>query len=75
LIVNDDIQRVEIKWFLNILLNRLDFKSVLIHKESVLATYGAGVTNVCVVTLNEDFTSVSVVEEGFCKKKSFKYLP
>jgi actin-related protein 8 len=75
LVLIDEIQGIEIKWFCNLILKNLKFKSILINQESVMAAFGAGVTNVCVVTLNEDFTSIGIVEEGFCEKESTKYLP
>lgn len=47
----------------DILLRRMCFRSCAIHKSSVCAAIGAGLTNCCVVDLGFARTTVSCIEE------------
>ena len=43
----------------------MKFKALLLHQESVCATFGAGVSSACVVDVGGQCTSIGVVDDGF----------
>lgn len=70
LVVPDRCQAVDIVEMVNILLLRVNFGFVLIHQESIMATFGAGVPSACVVDIGYDRTSICCVDEGIVVPKT-----
>lgn len=64
LIVPDIFNRQHLKEMTNILLNRLGFACVILHQESVCATFGSGIPSACVVDVGDEKTSICCVEDG-----------
>jgi len=64
LIVTDIFNRRHLKDLANIILNRLGFSSIILHQESVCATFGSGLPSACVVDVGDQTTSISCVEDG-----------
>lgn len=62
--VPDEFSRRETIALLEIFLVRLGFGSVVLHVESVLACFGAGVSSACVVDIGAGKTRVCCVKEG-----------
>lgn len=75
LIIPDVMHSSEVELLMEILFKELRFKEVLVHVESVCATFGAGVQNVCVVDMGLSKTCVTVVEDGIAIKKSRIWMP
>ena len=65
LIIPDIYVRKHITMILDMLYLQLGFHSVLVHQESVCATYGCGIANACVVDVGHQKTSICCVEDGF----------
>ncbi|KAK9723389.1 actin-like protein arp8 [Basidiobolus ranarum] len=66
LVIPDLYHKVYVTELVNMLLNDMKFKGVLIHQESVMATFGAGMSTACIVDIGAQKTSVSCVEDGMC---------
>jgi actin-related protein 8 len=64
LAIPDLLNRREVKHYLNLTLKMLGFKSVFIHQESVLATFGCNKAGACVVDIGSSKINVSCVEDG-----------
>ncbi|KAG8220978.1 hypothetical protein J3R82DRAFT_2484 [Butyriboletus roseoflavus] len=64
LVIPDFYDRVYVREFVNILLVSLGFKQICVQQESLAATYGAGISNACVVDIGAVKTSVACVDEG-----------
>ncbi|KAH0836698.1 hypothetical protein J3R83DRAFT_8421 [Lanmaoa asiatica] len=64
LVIPDFYDRVYIREFVNILLMSLGFKQICVQQESLAATYGAGISNACIVDIGAVKTSVACVDEG-----------
>ncbi|KAF8555987.1 actin-like ATPase domain-containing protein [Imleria badia] len=64
LVIPDFYDRVYVREFVNILLVSLGFKQICVQQESLAATYGAGISNACVVDIGTVKTSVACVDEG-----------
>ncbi|KAF8141563.1 hypothetical protein EV363DRAFT_1308450 [Boletus edulis] len=64
LVIPDFYDRVYVREFVNILLVSLGFKQICVQQESLAATYGAGISNACVVDIGAAKTSVTCVDEG-----------
>ncbi|CAK8690567.1 unnamed protein product [Clavelina lepadiformis] len=65
LVIPDIYNREHIKNLVNLLLDQMQFSAIIIHQESVCATYGCGVANACVVDVGHQKTAVCCVEDGF----------
>ncbi|KAL9713508.1 Actin-like protein arp8 [Leucoagaricus gongylophorus] len=63
LVIPDLYDRAYVCEFLN-LLTSMGFKRFCAQQESLAATYGAGVSNACVVDIGATTTSIACVEEG-----------
>jgi actin-related protein 8 len=48
----------------NLLLVTMGFKQLCAQQESLAATYGAGISNACVVDIGAKVTSIACVDEG-----------
>ncbi|KAK7483653.1 hypothetical protein BaRGS_00025086 [Batillaria attramentaria] len=68
LLIPDIYTHKHVKAMVDLLLNNLGFEAVIVHQESVCATYGAGVTCACVVDIGDQKTSVCCVEDGISHK-------
>ena len=64
LAVPDILHRKQTLSMVDMFLSRFQFKSIYIHKESILAAFGAGMNLCCVVDIGSDKLQVSCVEEG-----------
>ncbi|KAJ7504317.1 hypothetical protein B0H11DRAFT_1981638 [Mycena galericulata] len=64
LIVPDLYDRSYVREFANLLLVTMGFKQLCAQQESLAATYGAGLSNACVVDIGAVKTSVACVDEG-----------
>jgi len=65
LIIPDIYVRKHVMMIMDMLYLQLGFQSILVHQESVCATYGCGIANACVVDVGHQKTSVCCVEDGF----------
>lgn len=63
-LVPDMCKRRHLRAIIEVLLDDLGFAAVLLHQESVCATFGAGVSSACVVDVGASKVSVSCVDEG-----------
>ncbi|KAJ7224190.1 hypothetical protein GGX14DRAFT_424627, partial [Mycena pura] len=64
LVVPDLYDRAYLRDFANLLLVTMGFKQLCAQQESLAATYGAGLSNACVVDIGAVKTSVACVDEG-----------
>ncbi|KAJ6619839.1 hypothetical protein B0H10DRAFT_2163691 [Mycena sp. CBHHK59/15] len=64
LVVPDLYDRSYVREFVNLLLMTMGFKQLCAQQESLAATYGAGLSNACVVDIGAVKTSVACVDEG-----------
>ncbi|KAJ6581573.1 hypothetical protein B0H19DRAFT_1115890 [Mycena capillaripes] len=64
LIIPDLYDRAYVREFVNLLLVTMGFKQLCAQQESLAATYGAGLSNACVVDIGAVKTSVACVDEG-----------
>ncbi|KIL69325.1 hypothetical protein M378DRAFT_69891 [Amanita muscaria Koide BX008] len=64
LVIPDLYQRAYVKELVNLLLTTMGFKQLCAQQESLAATYGAGISNACVVDLGAKVTSIACVDEG-----------
>ncbi|KAJ6518873.1 hypothetical protein C8R45DRAFT_949593 [Mycena sanguinolenta] len=64
LVVPDLYDRSYVREFVNLLLVTMGFKQLCAQQESLAATYGAGLSNACVVDIGAVKTSVACVDEG-----------
>ncbi|KAL0491729.1 actin-related protein [Acrasis kona] len=60
----DQAEHIDLLSVLDVLFHRIGFQNIIIQRESVAATFGAGVSNVCVVDMGESKTSISMVDDG-----------
>ncbi|KAF7308844.1 Actin-related protein 8 [Mycena kentingensis (nom. inval.)] len=64
LVVPDLCERSYLREFAHLLLVSMGFKQLCAQQESLAATYGAGLSNACVVDVGAVKTSVACVDEG-----------
>ncbi|KIK95252.1 hypothetical protein PAXRUDRAFT_827189 [Paxillus rubicundulus Ve08.2h10] len=64
LVIPDFYDRVYVREFVNILLVSLEFKQICVQQESLATTYGAGISNACVVDIGAVKSSIACVDEG-----------
>lgn len=64
LIIPDIFIRQQIKGLVNVFLRTLEFKYIYIHLESILACFGACLSQACVVDIGYEKISISCVDEG-----------
>jgi len=70
LLIADVYVHKHVKALVDLLLDTLGFGAVIVHQESVCATYGSGITVACVVDVGDQKTSVSCVEDGLSHRAS-----
>jgi actin-related protein 8 len=64
LVIPDFYDRAYVHDFVNLLLVTMGFKQVCAQQESLAATFGAGISNACVVDIGSVTTSIACVDEG-----------
>ncbi|KAG6866577.1 hypothetical protein C0991_002062 [Blastosporella zonata] len=64
LVIPDNYDRAYVREFVNLLITTMGFKQICAQQESLAATYGAGISNACVVNIGATTTSVACVDEG-----------
>ncbi|KAG6810888.1 hypothetical protein H0H92_009918 [Tricholoma furcatifolium] len=64
LAIPDNYDRAYVREFVNLLLVNMGFKQICAQQESLAATYGAGISNACVVNIGATTTTVACVDEG-----------
>jgi len=70
LLIPDIYVQKHVKALVHLLLTTFGFGAVIVHQESVCATYGSGITVACVVDVGDQKTSISCVEDGISHKAS-----
>ncbi|CAB1420015.1 unnamed protein product [Pleuronectes platessa] len=70
LLVPDIYNRQHIKEVVNMLLLNMGFSAIIVHQESVCATFGSGLSSACVVDVGDQKTSVCCVEDGVSHRNS-----
>ncbi|KAL8621355.1 hypothetical protein ACOMHN_053376 [Nucella lapillus] len=64
LLIPDVFSQRHVKAMFEMLLFNLGFEAVIVHQESVCATFGAGLPHACVVDVGDQKTSVCCVDDG-----------
>ncbi|PPQ63810.1 hypothetical protein CVT24_009805 [Panaeolus cyanescens] len=64
LVIPDFYDRAYVREFVNLLIVSMGFKQICAQQESLAATYGAGISNACVVDIGATKTSIACVDEG-----------
>ncbi|KIM44659.1 hypothetical protein M413DRAFT_358708 [Hebeloma cylindrosporum] len=64
LVIPDFYDRGYVRELSNLLLTSMGFKQLCAQQESLAATYGAGISNACVVDIGAVKTSIACVDEG-----------
>ncbi|XP_024149192.1 actin-related protein 8 isoform X1 [Oryzias melastigma] len=62
--------RQHIKEVVNMLLLNMGFSAIIVHQESVCATFGSGLSSACVVDVGDQKTSICCVEDGVSHRNS-----
>uniref|UniRef100_H3D395 Actin-related protein 8 n=1 Tax=Tetraodon nigroviridis TaxID=99883 RepID=H3D395_TETNG len=70
LLVPDIYNRQHIKEVVNMLLLNMGFSAIIVHQESVCATFGSGLSSACVVDVGDQKTSLCCVEDGVSHRNS-----
>ncbi|XP_051964276.1 actin-related protein 8 [Xyrauchen texanus] len=70
LLIPDIYNRQHVKEVVNMLLIKMGFSAVVVHQESVCATFGSGLSSACVVDVGDQKTSVCCVEDGVSHRNS-----
>uniref|UniRef100_A0A667XB72 Actin-related protein 8 n=2 Tax=Myripristis murdjan TaxID=586833 RepID=A0A667XB72_9TELE len=70
LLVPDIYNRQHIKEMVNMLLLNMGFSAIIVHQESVCATFGSGLSSACVVDVGDQKTSLCCVEDGVSHRNS-----
>ncbi|PPQ67891.1 hypothetical protein CVT26_007091 [Gymnopilus dilepis] len=64
LVIPDLYDKAYVREMVNLLLVGMGFKQICAQQESLAATYGAGISNACVVDIGATKTSIACVDEG-----------
>ncbi|EJD07297.1 actin-like ATPase domain-containing protein [Fomitiporia mediterranea MF3/22] len=64
LVIPDVWDRFYVHELINMLLSTLGFRQIVCQQESLASTYGAGISNACVIDMGAVKTSVSCVDDG-----------
>jgi len=64
LVIPDFYERAYVRELINLLLITMGFKQICAQQESLAATYGAGISNACVVNIGATATNIACVDEG-----------
>ena len=70
LIIPDLFVRTQVKGLINIFMKVMGFKSIFLHLESVLSTFGAALQTACVVDVGSTKISVCCLEDGLIIENS-----
>ncbi|XP_061913892.1 actin-related protein 8 isoform X2 [Entelurus aequoreus] len=70
LLVPDIYNRQHVKELVSMLLLNLGFSALIVHQESVCATFGSGLSSACVVDVGDQKTSLCCVEDGVSHRNS-----
>ncbi|KAM8829431.1 actin-related protein 8 isoform 3-T4 [Synchiropus picturatus] len=70
LLVPDIYNRQHVKEMVNMLLLNVGFSAIIVHQESVCATFGSGLSSACVVDVGDQKTSLCCVEDGVSHRNS-----
>ncbi|XP_056128802.1 actin-related protein 8 [Lampris incognitus] len=70
LLVPDIYNRQHIKELVNVLLLNMGFSAIIVHQESVCATFGSGLSSACVVDVGDQKSSICCVEDGVSHRNS-----
>ncbi|OCH96264.1 actin-like ATPase domain-containing protein [Obba rivulosa] len=65
LVIPDFYDRFYVQGLVRMLLITMGFKQLCAQQESLAATYGAGISNACVVDMGATKTSIACVDDGF----------
>ncbi|KAK6176999.1 hypothetical protein SNE40_015194 [Patella caerulea] len=68
LLIPDIYIHQHVKAMVTMLLQNLGFSAIIVHQESVCATFGCGITCACVVDVGDQKTSIACVEDGISNK-------
>lgn len=66
LVVPDLYDKAFVELIITMMFKEFSFGNVMILQESVCATFGAGISNACVVDIGAQSTTIACVEEGLC---------
>ncbi|RKP09719.1 hypothetical protein THASP1DRAFT_11390, partial [Thamnocephalis sphaerospora] len=66
LVVPDAFHRPTVLEMVQVLLQHMNLRAVVVTQDAVACTFGAGTSLACVVDLGAQTTSVTCVEDGFC---------
>ncbi|KAJ3081334.1 actin-like protein arp8, partial [Quaeritorhiza haematococci] len=66
LIIPDLFNKKTVREMVSLLLRDMGFRGLVCLQESVAASFGAGISNACVVDIGAQKTSVACVEDAFC---------
>uniref|UniRef100_A0A3Q3AGW9 Actin related protein 8 n=1 Tax=Kryptolebias marmoratus TaxID=37003 RepID=A0A3Q3AGW9_KRYMA len=61
---------IHVKEIVNMLLLNMGFSAIIVHQESVCATFGSGLSSACVVDVGDQKTSICCVEDGVSHRNS-----
>ncbi|XP_054834793.1 actin-related protein 8 [Eublepharis macularius] len=64
LLIPDIYNKQHVKEVVNMILMKMGFSGIVVHQESVCATFGSGLGSACVVDVGDQKTSVCCVEDG-----------
>ncbi|KAK2507879.1 hypothetical protein MC885_017038 [Smutsia gigantea] len=64
LLIPDIYNKQHVKELVNMILMKMGFSGIVVHQESVCATFGSGLSSTCVVDVGDQKTSVCCVEDG-----------
>jgi actin-related protein 8 len=70
LIIPDLFVRTQVKGLINVFMRVMGFKSIFIHQESVLSSFGAALQSACVVDVGSSKVSVCCLEDGLIVENS-----
>ncbi|XP_047234766.1 actin-related protein 8 isoform X2 [Girardinichthys multiradiatus] len=70
LLVPDIYNRQHVKEIVNMLLHNMGFSAIIVHQESVCATFGSGLSSACVVDVGDQKASICCVEDGVSHRNS-----
>ncbi|NXW96826.1 ARP8 protein, partial [Larus smithsonianus] len=64
LLIPDIYNKQHVKELVNMILMKMGFSGIVVHQESVCATFGSGLSSACIVDVGDQKTSVCCVEDG-----------
>lgn len=70
LIIPDIFVRTQIKGLINVFMKVMGFKSIFVHQESILSSFGAALQSACVVDIGSTKVSVCCLEDGMILENS-----